>query len=182
MRATEAVLTKWTRIPRGFHLKSTYFTSRFIYRCHTDCHQICPRITNARILVLIPFVTFLYYILYHIYFVYEIEGIIKMFRLELSLWGYINKLMPNDTYMLKWTWSPSVQLMFCCLWSTKPLSEHVMTYAQFGGTETNLSGYGIRPQSFCSKKLFKSAAYEVWIILFPSQCVNTWVFIGFARW
>ena len=43
--------------------------------------------------------------------------------------GSLNSLRPSDAYMRQWNESSLVQVMACCLFGTKPLSEPMLAYS-----------------------------------------------------
>ena len=82
----------------------------FIFHTQTKMHQIS--IGRPVIGCILDSLTCLLHIFQH-----------KFFGLQ-----YINSCTPSATYMCRWTRSALVQIMACCLFGTKPLSEPMLEY------------------------------------------------------
>ena len=69
-----------------------------------------------------------------------------------SKWYLINSLRPNDAYIRQWTKPSLVQTMACHLFDTKPLSEPMLIYCQFGHRQWNSVKYRQKYKYFESRK------------------------------
>ena len=93
-------------------------------------------------------------------------------RFHLLVPSLINSLRPCDAYM-RWQPRPSlVQVMACCLFGTKPLSEPMLAHCQLDHLERTSVKFYQNSNIFIQEYAFENVVCKNADILFWPQCVD----------
>ena len=82
-------------------------------------------------------------------------------------------LVPHYAYMCQWTGSVLVQIMACCLYSAKPLSEPMLVYCQLDPKNEFQRISNQNTKLFIHANAFENIVCEMAAILSRGRCVNS---------
>ena len=94
----------------------------------------------------------------------------------------IDPLRPSDTYMPHQTSPPLVQIMACCLFGAKPLSEPIRTYCQLDPWEHIWVMFQLKYNNFHWRKCIWTCYLPNGIILSRCYCVDGFQYVFTDQW
>ena len=83
---------------------------------------------------------------------------------------WVNSALPSTAYIRWWTESTLVQVMACCLFGAKPLTEPIRTYCQLNIEKKNTVKYESAYKMFIQKNAFENAVC-VMAAIFPGGMI-----------